>query len=431
MGTLHFSLGDDFGALLHQIAYEHLTIDFNFNKALACFKDSGAPESEIKDLLKNEHLIKVDEDHVTCNIISREDIKDVSIYPPVLNLDFAKRYINDSLPMMIDAYRNIRTHYSKICNYNLTLSVKDLDYLYDAGLTNRIDGSSFHAYMTLSIDDVMNIWNENKEKLIELMMDDESCIRTYNTMLSDIFNDLGYLNRNIDRNTALINTVINLCQMFGWKTNSTFVDFVNLNKALSYILVMTKERKYNDLKIFFDTDWLAKEINEIVDDKTTPITDVKNKVISANEVIKLVDKYVEQHEEIKPVDINVYYDAGFISPDGLVYAMRGQTHELIHIQLADALAEIYDNITDGFYGKDHEIMAQGWIKFHHDELYYFPKYNNLGFSRKPSKRQLDKIDQYALKHWDGKISINNNFVNVKDEKLYDKSQDEIDKIFDL
>jgi hypothetical protein len=192
---------------------------------------------------------------------------------------------------------------------------------------------------------------------------------------------------------------------------------------------MTKERKYKDLEIFFQTDWLARRVNDIVDGDA--VTDVYETVVKPEDVLKMVDKYVDHHEEIKPVDIKEYYDAGFISPDGLVYAMRGSTYELIHIQLADALSEIYDNITDGQYGKDYEIMAQGWIKFHHDALYYYPRYNNLGFARRPSKRQLDRIDQYALAHWDGRISINNKFVNINNGRLYDMSEYEIDKVFGL
>ena len=435
---LHFILDESFGPLLHQIAWEHLVNDFDYVKAYRCFADSGADVKYWFSLLRGEHVFTVLEDGIHCLIVNREDLPEEKIkeYPPILTPDFINRYIDEEFESLCKAYRDIRQHYSYICNYNITLSKKDIDILCDCDISTKIP-YDFRAYMTLTINDVLNLWFDNNEKIIEMLLDEESSIRTYNTRLSEMFNDLTYISDHLDKDSKFIKMVLWVCEQWGWKVSYKFKDFANVVRGLAYIMVMTKEKKYDDLSMFFDESELATQINSVVDDVELSITDSKSVVVKQSDVELMLEKYTEEKPTIKPVDINVFYDAGFISPDGLAYAMRGATSDLIHLQLADELFEIYDiKVNEKEFGKDYALMSAGWMKFHHNEIYYYghemTNLDSIGWKvRVPSRRQLDVLDKYALNHWDGKISINNRFININETPTSELSTEELEKVFEL
>ena len=66
------------------------------------------------------------------------------------------------------------------------------------------------------------------------------------------------------------------------------------------------------------------------------------------------------------------------------------------------------------------------------DIYYDSNYyGNMNFEfRIPSKKVLEIIDNYALKHYKGFLSINNKSVNVNDCLLEDMTKEQLEKIFD-
>ncbi len=441
MRNLHFSLGKNFGALLLQISRDHLN-EFDYKKAFACFTDSGAPSQYWLQLLEGSKVIVVDDNGIDCYIKDRTELskEELDEYPELITQDFLYRYLDDHLLNMCYAYKGIRYNYSNICNYNLTLSPSDMEYLFDIDV-NDMKRYHFKAYITLTIKDVMGIWNDNEQKIIDFMIDndkEDQTSRTYNNRLSNTFNDLSYLKRSIDKSQKFIETACWLCEQFGWKMDGRFADFINITRALAYIFRMTRERSYDDLKLFFEKDWLAKQVDSLVD--SSSITDINNVVVTKEEAQKVIDSIEQDDDEPKhlaPVDIvQDYYDAGFISPDGVCYGERGQTWQMIHLNMADVLWDQYDldRTHKGRYygGKDFEMMRLGWIKFHHSEIYYDSNYyGNMNFEfRLPSKKILEIIDNYGLEHYDGYLSINNKFVNLNECTLLDMTEDQLNKIFD-
>lgn len=440
MGTLHFSLGKNFGAVLLQISRDHLH-QFDYKKAFACFTDSGAPSEYWLSLLEGSKVITVDDNGVDCYIKDRKNLSNNELkeYPDLLTKDFLDDYVNEHLVNMCEAYKGIRYNYSNICNYDLTLTPKDIEYLFDVDIKN-ISKYHFRAYITLTIKEVMDLWNENETKFIDFMIDRESednVSRTYNDRLSDTFNDLAYLKRSLDKSTKFIETTLWLCEQFGWKMDWKFTDFVNITRALAYIFRMTREKSYDDLKIFFEKDFLAKQANLVVDNSVLSKTTSDNIVITKDKVQEIIDSIESKENHLSPVNITTsYYDAGFISPDGLCYGERGSTSELIHIRMADILWEQYNldktSKTKYYFGKDFAMMRLGWIKFHHMDIYYDSNYyGNINFEfRIPSKKVLEIIDNYALKHYKGFLSINNKSVNMNDCLLEDMTREQLEKIFD-
>lgn len=438
-GVLYFRFGENFGALLHQISWEHLTNEFDYIKAYRCFADSGAPVDYWLSLFTGKNLLKVGDDEVSLYIVDRESLSEEELknYPPMLSLDFIEKYMDEEFERLCRSYKDIRNHYSKICNYNITLCKEDIDILYDCDISSKIN-YDFRAYITLTINDVMNLWNDNNEKIINMLLDKDKSTRTYNDRLSEIFNDLSYISIHLDKDSKFIKMVLWLCEQLGWKVSYKFKDFSNVVRALACILVMTKEKNYDELSIFFDNhDELNTQVDSIVDNIELSITDSKNIVVKQSDIDKMLDKYTNESPTIKPVDIDNFFDAGFISPDGLVYAMRGQTSDLIHIQLADELFKIYDiKVNEKNFGKDYALMSAGWIKFHHADIYYYGhEITNLNSFcwkiRLPSKRQLEILDKYALKHWKGYISINNKQIDVNKYLLQEATSEELESIFEI
>ena len=62
--TLHFSLGENFGILLQNIAYEHLFCELDPEKAVDALVGSGCPEEHVLKILKNELYFTVEGDEV-------------------------------------------------------------------------------------------------------------------------------------------------------------------------------------------------------------------------------------------------------------------------------------------------------------------------------------------------------------------------------
>jgi hypothetical protein len=67
---------------------------------------------------------------------------------------------------------------------------------------------------------------------------------------------------------------------------------------------------------------------------------------------------------IEPVNIKDKYDAGWINPDGLVFAMNGEISNMLHCKIADKIAEKYDMKFTYASESDRWLEKEGWVKFH-------------------------------------------------------------------
>jgi len=72
----------------------------------------------------------------------------------------------------------------------------------------------------------------------------------------------------------------------------------------------------------------------------------------------------------------INYDAGWLSPDGVYYGLRGEISNMLHIQIADALQEkgIVPSKPEGEVGVELNAMewleTHGWIKIHGNNVHY-------------------------------------------------------------
>ena len=117
----------------------------------------------------------------------------------------------------------------------------------------------------------------------------------------------------------------------------------------------------------------------------------------AEQEIKSYCDFVHDRKEksISPVRIDDHvWDAGWISPDGKVWAANGSTASMIHCHLAD---DIYEYMGwDRPDNPDYALEGMGWLKFHHQEL-GFAGYQpiNVAERHKITNRQKDRLVEYA------------------------------------
>lgn len=119
--------------------------------------------------------------------------------------------------------------------------------------------------------------------------------------------------------------------------------------------------------------------------------------LQAEQEIKSYCDFVHDRKErnISPVRIDDHiWDAGWISPDGKVWATNGSTANMIHCHLAD---DIYEYMGwDRPDNPDYALEGMGWLKFHHQEL-GFAGYQpiNVTERHKITNRQKDRLVEYA------------------------------------
>lgn len=120
---------------------------------------------------------------------------------------------------------------------------------------------------------------------------------------------------------------------------------------------------------------------------------------------------------ILPRNIELGYDAGWLSPEGVFYGANGESGAFLHLGLAESLykgkyraAMEADGIHEipGFDGSfkgddpDQWLEHQGWIKIHHDEVYGCFKSSkdmDLPWAYMPTQAQVDAICRYSRKCW--------------------------------
>lgn len=129
---------------------------------------------------------------------------------------------------------------------------------------------------------------------------------------------------------------------------------------------------------------------------------------------------------MEPVSLDIKYDAYWITPDGLIYGMTGESNNMLHIQIAnllvnDKVIEYNGNLCD----IDAYLEECGWCKIHHNNIYFCP----YVVYRKDSKiilyltdKQVNIIVKYLNKFYNriGRFGFNNIELNTYQFNSMDK-----------
>jgi hypothetical protein len=428
MGTLHFSIGEDLGIRLAEIARDHI-YNLDVEKALSIWKDAfGCPDNLTNRLTTGQLVVTVD-DPKQCivNVCKRSELsEDRQKEYPEITRDVVVRLIEKNFRDYVDEDNDENWDHLSLEISNVTRMVSDNEkleipgQLYGKFLAN-MPGVTANVELTVparyAAKSVLDSKPGEFESELERLVGD----------LSD-----GYTRSAFVRETGVhkfykIVCVIRHCLNVIENKDKIarmldFLDenFPNDSEAGYDTSVETGYCSRNTnkhLRFNFEHQWIPAIqdfISGIVactaepDKVSIPETDeVTNQFGSKNSKGSLLDQYLESQKEIDnaldnfgPVNIEDGYDAGWIAPDGNVFALNGTTGNFLHIQLADELMEYYhftkpESLKD--FANDYYLAAyKGFVKFHHDWVTY-EGYDCIR-TEKPvplTKKQIEAIVKYG------------------------------------
>lgn len=170
-----------------------------------------------------------------------------------------------------------------------------------------------------------------------------------------------------------------------------------------------------DDALFKRIDGKIKNLEEIV---SNPHCSVFRTIDSSN--------FKEIEEELKPCDITVGYNAGWLGPNGDFYGLNGVVSDLLHISISDSLKRQGIIKYDEDKEPDFWMETNGWIKISGCHVFYgLPLAKNV----KVTQEQVDKLVLYANSCCNGSLSIGYKNKVIKSSKLKQMDLLMVNKLF--
>ena len=346
-GVVHFTVGEDLGLRLMEIAQEHLLYNLDPSKAVLAITDSLMGIESRMDLvygiLRGDYVLPVDVDTQEVMLSEREEGQDDRF--PKLNIqDWYKRQANEMLESGVALNKAIERLVFDLQHHKFKAS-------YDLGQVLKY------------------VAGGNKDILEDLLEDNEDFGRVANVV--------NVVKKYIERSLK-VKSVIDWSRKTypeDFKEEKRYIkDFTRYQKILADVMISFKE--------LYETDFSRVE-------RLTPELD--SYLESAIENDKIISKGIE------PVDIMDKYDAGWLSPEGVYYALNGEIANMLHIQIADALQEkgIVPSKPEGEVGVELNafewLETHGWIKIHGNNV-HFDGCNNF----QKGKKNVDMTDKQIV-----------------------------------
>lgn len=449
METLHFTLGENMGVVLQNIANEHLYYDKNPEWAVKTLTDSGVPKQYVLPILKNELFLKTESD-TRMGICKKEVLsqEELSMYNESDYIGYVKHYLFNNDYKYRDALRKkIMNTFAKECVYTVDLDDKDLLELFGVSVpVGKISGS-----IKVTAGDIIRVWKENDSNSLEVLTYGDSH-PLFNHRIYEKFMDLDCLKDFVEDSEQFIHLVEWFQKNFGFKFGPDSVPSYEYNdykkeyedfKKLYDLLLLYDVENLDKLNELFYKNGYNKVADVLVEDMVGGEIAMEANTNKINKEIAKKKETQKKRDLAEPVTFDDHWEAGYIDPFGNVYGMGMNESPLIHVELADALYEKhgvgeYLPAYDKDYNKDYAIDKAGWVRFH------FGKIRFLGYDLvacgyalrdKPlTKRQIDRMVEYAERWCDGKLctdtgGFNDTEFNPKD--LYDMPEENLRNLFEL
>jgi len=361
-GVVHFSLGDEFGVRLMEIAQEHVLYSLNPEKGLAVLTEGlvGCPRDLALQILKGDMVCFVEDQQI---MVSERTDENDSIFPKLNIKEWYIHKANQILESGDSLQRALRMQ-------NMNMATRTVKYHKTFDFTEIID--FVYNGKTDMFDDIYDI-------------DD----------VSDLVNLIKVTKDYIEQSLK-VNAVID------WLRKTYPSEFVGEEEYIKDFIfyqnaVVNVSNKFN--KLLTDNYSAAKQrISEFKE-----LSSYLESVVEIDKVIK---------NGIEPVNILDNYSAGWLSPDGKFYGLRGKIANMLHNQIADALQEIgiIPNEVDDYgnmVNPDSWLEQQGWVKIHGENIQFAGCLNtHLGGKNVAlTPIQIDMIYQYGQICCDGAIKL--------------------------
>lgn len=437
MAILHFSIGEDLGIRLAEIARDHV-FNMDVDGALNIWEDAfGCPKDLLNPLTTGKLVVTVD-DPVKCivNVCERTELDSEreKEYPEITRDDVVK-LIEKNFRDYVDEENDENWDHLALEISNVTRMVANNEQLeipgqlYSKFLAN-IPGVTANVELTVparyAAKSVLDSKPGEFESELERLVGDLSDGYTRNMFVRETgmhkFYKIVKLLRhclNVIENKDKIARMLNfLDENFPDDKNAKYSN----SESDCYMQMTNKFLRYE-----VEHYWLP-AIEDFVsgvmacstepEKVSIPDTNEETKMFgSKNSTGDLIDQYLENQKKIDealdnfgPVDITKGYDAGWIAPDGNVFALNGTTANMLHCQLADQIMEYYkfkkpEDLKD--FADDYFLAAcKGFVKFHHKWITY-EGYDCIK-TDKPvplTKKQIEAIVKYGNSCYDGYLEF--------------------------
>ncbi len=437
MNTLHFSIGEDLGIRLAEIAREHIHA-YDVEGARSIWKDAfGCPDNLLDRLTTGKLVVTVD-DPVKClvNVCKREELdpERQAEYPEITR-DEIVRLIEKNFRDYVDEENNENWDHFCLEISNVTRMITDNEkfeipgQLYGKFLQN-LPGVTANIELTIparyAAKTVLDTEPGEFESELEKLVGD--CAAGYS---GNRFVREGDVHK-----FYKIVTVLRHCLDIIKKKEALvrMLDFLDANfpddsdapydtSADGHMLRNTNRHiRYN-----FENQWMP-TINDFIagamactvepDKAALPDTNEQTRMFgSKNSTGDLLTQYLDSQKDIDkaldnfgPINIEDGYDAGWIAPDGKCFGLNGTSGNFLHIQLADELMEYYhfkkpEKLKD--FANDYYLAAdKGFVKFHHKWITY-EGYDCVR-TDKPvplTKKQIEAICRYGNACYNGELEF--------------------------
>lgn len=346
---VHFSLGENAGVLLMQIAQEHLIYNSNPQKAIDTIEKSliGIQRSLVLEILHGKKVLIVDGDEMICADYDPEIHS--KVFPHLDCPDFSKKKIteiNKTATELAGAIKRAR--------FNMKRGKLSVDFTYQQ---------------------VMDYIKGDEREIIE-----------------------EFENQQEVQDLALLVRVV-----------KSFLDQANKDLAVVHFMKLTWPED-------FDEDYEDESFNlrgslMAVTEEFSSLMKASVPYFKSDEEDSVVDRFIKASTEIsktlekgiESVDIMDNYSAGWLSPEGVYYALNGEIANMLHNQIATALYEkgSIPKSEENESNPDAWLMAEGWVRIHGNQI-DFEAHTNERFSRGENKFmtdvQLKMITDYCRLH---------------------------------
>lgn len=364
--TLHFTIGEDFGVMLTNIAQEHIQYNYNLQKGIDAIEQGlcGIPRDMALDVISGNKIIGVDGDN--CYVTEWIDgVHDKLGYhkfnPSTWSEKEIDKLVNSGIELaeLLDEYINENVGHFEI----------------------DFDSSSLMKYIFNGDDsDIFLEIEEEMESFRQLQIVVDSYLKKADTVLSCL-KDLYQLSQT-DECKGKCEWVIDI--------PPTLQVVFNIKMQIKE-LVAKKRSGYN-------RDNLVDRFNGSHADS------LLDNFMDAQREIDKIEK-----DGIKPSNITENLNAYWLAPNGDAYGLNGEIANMLHNQIAGMLVDAGIVVVEDMdLGNPDSVMErQGWLKLHNGQVLGEHVYNDMLITQ----QQKDALIKYCEVQPKGLLCMNHLVMN--------------------
>ena len=320
--TVHFTVGEDAGIIVMNIAQEHLLYTNDVEKAIRTITDSlsGCPMDLALKLLVGDYIILVDVKEQNFIVTERDDSIH-TIFPKINVFDWCRQ-------KSIEIAKN---------GDDLIMAIEQRVW----EMRDR------NVYKTYSYEQIFDFIAGNDNDILEDLRETQE--------VSELILLIKVCKDYIDKS-------LKLRKVITWLEKTYPQKFENLDMEMGEIadnshILTTLIRKFQSM---LKCEWDNFSMSNME-------TELENYIVAAVEIEETIKKGIE------PVNIMDNWSAGWLSPSGEYYALNGEIANMLHNQIADALHEkgiIPTEDEDGKVNPDSWLEKHGWVKIHGNSVHF-------------------------------------------------------------